>query len=162
VVTGRATLGAVPTQTTIIAEPFFDESGGHATRDPRSIRGRINKAWGLALRKRSAARLISNCSCCHRQRLNISLSEQHSFPLAECLSFPTIQISARSVLEQAVLDVASFQTRWAGMRDVHWLCFASVEGKKFRQNIQRMRADDLLAAVFPEQQACPKISRPRY
>jgi len=40
------------------------------------------------------------------------------------------------------------------MLGARWHCFVFAGGKKFRRKIQRMRADDLLAAVFPEALAC--------
>src|SRR5258708_8761015 len=84
--------------------------------------------------------------------LNISLSEQHSFPLADVFHFLHPN-SVRSVLEQAVLASPLFTTRWRwdAVRALALLRFRS--GKKVPPNIQRMRACDLLAAVFPEQQS---------
>ncbi len=156
VVTGRAILGAVPTQTTVIAERFFDESGGIQLVIHAPFGGRINKAWGLALRKRFCRSFNFELQAAATDNgLNISLSEQHSFPLADVFHFLHPN-SARSVLEQAVLASPLFTTRWrwdAG-RALALLRFRG--GKRVPPNIQRMRADDLLAAVFPEQQACPE------
>jgi ATP-dependent helicase Lhr and Lhr-like helicase len=156
VVAGRAILGAVPTQTTVIAERFFDESGGMQLVIHAPFGGRINKAWGLALRKRFCRSFNFELQAAATDNgLNISLSEQHSFPLADVFHFLHPN-SARSVLEQAVLASPLFTTRWrwdAG-RALALLRFRG--GKKVPPNIQRMRADDLLAAVFPEQQACPE------
>jgi ATP-dependent Lhr-like helicase len=154
IVTGRALLGAVPTLTTIIAERFFDESGGMQLVIHAPFGGRINKAWGLALRKRFCRSFNFELQAAATDNgLNISLSEQHSFPLADVFHFlhPS---SLRSVLEQAVLTSPLFTTRWrwdAG-RALALLRFRG--GKKVPPQIQRMRADDLLAAVFPEAQAC--------
>src|SRR5882762_7364837 len=160
VVTGRAILGAVPTQTTVIAERFFDESGGMQLVIHAPFGGRINKAWGLALRKRFCRSFNFELQAAATDNgLNISLSEQHSFPLADVFHFLHPN-SARSVLEQAVLTSPLFTTRWrwdAG-RALALLRFRG--GKKVPPNIQRMRADDLLAAVFPEQQACPENLAP--
>ena len=156
VVNGRAVLGAVPTQTTVIAERFFDESGGMQLVIHAPFGGRINKAWGLALRKRFCRSFNFELQAAATDNgLNISLSEQHSFPLADVFHFLHPN-SARSVLEQAALASPLFTTRWrwdAG-RALALLRFRG--GKKVPPNIQRMRADDLLAAVFPEQQACPE------
>src|SRR5438046_1344646 len=156
VLEGRAVLGDVPTQTTIIAERFFDESGGMQLVIHAPFGGRINKAWGLALRKRFCRSFNFELQAAATDNgLNISLSEQHSFPLADVFHFLHPN-SARSVLEQAVLTSPLFTTRWrwdAG-RALALLRFRG--GKKVPPNIQRMRADDLLAAVFPEQQACPE------
>jgi ATP-dependent Lhr-like helicase len=154
IVSGRALLGAVPTQTTIIAERFFDESGGMQLIIHAPFGGRINKAWGLALRKRFCRSFNFELQAAATDNgLNISLSEQHSFPLADVFHFLHPH-SLRSVLEQAVLTSPLFTTRWrwdAG-RALALLRFRG--GKKVPPPIQRMRADDLLAAVFPEAQAC--------
>src|SRR5208282_3254036 len=154
VVAGRSLLGAVPTQTTIIAERFFDESGGMQLLIHAPFGGRINKAWGLALRKRFCRSFNFELQAAATDNgLNVSLSEQHSFPLADVFHFLHPN-SLRSVLEQAVLTSPLFTTRWrwdAG-RALALLRFRG--GKKVPPQIQRMRADDLLAAVFPEAQAC--------
>jgi ATP-dependent helicase Lhr and Lhr-like helicase len=156
VLEGRAVLGAVPTRTTVIAERFFDESGGMQLVIHAPFGGRINKAWGLALRKRFCRSFNFELQAAATDNgLNISLSEQHSFPLADVFHFLHSN-SARAVLAQAVLASPYFTTRWrwdAG-RALALLRFRG--GKKVPPNIQRMRADDLLAAVFPEQQACPE------
>jgi ATP-dependent helicase Lhr and Lhr-like helicase len=154
VVAGRALLGAVPTQTTVIAERFFDESGGMQLIIHAPFGGRINKAWGLALRKRFCRSFNFELQAAATDNgLNISLSEQHSFPLADVFHFLHPN-SLRSVLEQAVLASPLFTARWrwdAG-RALALLRFRN--GKKVPPPIQRMRADDLLAAVFPEALAC--------
>jgi ATP-dependent Lhr-like helicase len=154
IVAGRSILGAVPTQTTVIAERFFDEGGGMQLVIHAPFGGRINKAWGLALRKRFCRSFNFELQAAATDNgLNISLAEQHSFPLADVFSFlhPS---SVGRVLEQAVLDSPLFTTRWrwdAG-RSLALLRFRN--GKKVPPQIQRMRADDLLASVFPEAQAC--------
>jgi ATP-dependent Lhr-like helicase len=154
ILAGRAILGAVPTQTTVIAERFFDEGGGMQLVIHAPVGGRINKAWGLALRKRFCRSFNFELQAAATDNgLNISLAEQHSFPLADVFNFlhPS---SVRHVLEQAVLDSPLFTTRWrwdAG-RSLALLRFRN--GKKIPPQIQRMHADDLLASVFPEAQAC--------
>src|SRR5579862_3508885 len=154
VVTGRATLGAVPTHTTVIAERFCDESGGMQLVIHAPFGARVNKAWGLALRKRFCRSFNFELQDAATDNgLNISLSEQHSFPLADVFHFLHPN-SAASVLEQAVLASPLFTTRWrwdAG-RALALLRFRG--GKKVPPPIQRMRSDDLLAAVFPQALAC--------
>jgi ATP-dependent Lhr-like helicase len=154
IVAGRALLGAVPMQTTVIAERFFDESGGMQLVIHAPFGARINKAWGLALRKRFCRSFNFELQAAATDNgLNISLSEQHSFPLADVFHFLHPN-SMRSVLEQAALGSPLFTARWrwdAG-RALALLRFRN--GKKVPPQIQRMRADDLLAAVFPEAQAC--------
>ena len=154
IVAGRAVLGAVPTLDTIIAERFFDEGGGMQLVIHAPFGGRINKAWGLALRKRFCRSFNFELQAAATDNgLNISLAEQHSFPLGDVFHFLHPN-SVREVLEQAVLDSPLFTTRWrwdAG-RALALLRFQG--GKKVAPQIQRMRADDLLASVFPEAQAC--------
>ena len=151
---GRTVLGAVPSQTTVIAERFFDESGGMQLVIHSPFGGRINKAWGLALRKRFCRSFNFELQAAATDNgLNISLAVQHSFPLADVFHFvhPT---SLKAVLEQAALASPLFTARWrwdAG-RALALLRFQG--GKRVPPNIQRMRADDLLAGVFPEALAC--------
>src|SRR5258705_660865 len=156
VVTGRAILGAVPTQTTVIAERFFDESGGMQLVIHAPFGGRINKAWGLALRKRFCRSFNFELQAAATDNgLNIALSERHSFPLADVFRF-LHSASVEQLLEQAVLDSPIFATRWrwAAGRALALLRFMG--GKKVPPPIQPMRADDLLAAVFPQALACPE------
>src|SRR5271170_594258 len=154
IVAGRALLGAVPTQTTIIAERFFDESGGMQLVIHAPFGGRINKAWGLALRKRFCRSFNFELQAAATDNgLNISLSEQHSFPLADVFHYLAAE-SVQPVLEQAVLAAPLFgvRWRWAAGRSLALLRFQG--GKKVPPQIQRMRSDDLLAGVFPEALAC--------
>lgn len=154
IVAGRTVLGAVPSQTTVVAERFFDESGGMQLIIHAPFGARINKAWGLALRKRFCRSFNFELQAAATDNgLNISLSEQHSFPLADVFHFLHPN-SLRSVLEQAVLASPLFTARWrwdAG-RALALLRFRN--GKKVPPPIQRMRSDDLLSAVFPEALAC--------
>jgi ATP-dependent Lhr-like helicase len=156
IVAGRAVLRAVPTQTTIVAERFFDEGGGMQLVIHAPFGGRINKAWGLALRKRFCRSFNFELQAAATDNgLNISLAEQHSFPLGDVFHFLHPN-SVREVLSQAVLDSPLFATRWkwdAG-RALALLRFQG--GKKVPPQIQRIRADDLLASVFPEASACPE------
>ena len=156
IITGRAVLRAVPTQATIVAERFFDEGGGMQLVIHAPFGGRINKAWGLALRKRFCRSFNFELQAAATDNgLNISLAEQHSFPLGDVFHYLHPN-SVREVLSQAVLDSPLFATRWkwdAG-RALALLRFQG--GKKVPPQIQRIRADDLLASVFPEASACPE------
>jgi len=154
VVAGRAVLRAVPTQHTIIAERFFDESGGMQLVIHAPFGARINKAWGLALRKRFCRSFNFELQAAATDNgLNISLSDQHSFPLGDVFHFLQ-SAGVEEILEQAVLTSPIFATRWrwAAGRALALLRF--MDGKKVPPQIQRMRSDDLLAAVFPEALAC--------
>src|SRR5437762_4330146 len=154
IIGGRAVLGAVPAQATVVAERFIDESGGMQLIIHAPFRARINNAWVMALRKRFCRSFNFELQAAATDNgLNISLSEQHSFPLADVFHFLHPN-SMRSILEQAVLASPLFTTRWrwdAG-RALALLRFRG--GKKIPPQIQRMRAEDLLAAVFPEALAC--------
>src|SRR5216683_5638817 len=148
VVAGRALLSAVPTQANVIAERFFDESGGMQLVIHAPFGARVNKAWALALRKRFCRSFNFELQAAATDNgLNISLSEQHSFPLADV--FHSLHPnSVQQLLEQAVLASPIFTTRWrwAAGRALALLRFMG--GKKVPPPIQRMRSDDLLAAVF--------------
>jgi len=151
---GRAVLGAVPTQTTIIAERFFDEGGGMQLVIHAPFGGRINKAWGLALRKRFCRSFNFELQAAATDNgLNIALAEQHSFPLADVFHFLQVE-TLQEILEQASLASPIFGTRWRwdASRALALLRFQS--GKKVPPQIQRMRSDDLLASVFPDVAAC--------
>ncbi|MGH9642202.1 MAG: hypothetical protein ACRD3Q_07220, partial [Terriglobales bacterium] len=154
VLEGRAVLGEVPTQTTIIAERFFDEGGGMQLVIHAPFGGRINKAWGLALRKRFCRGFNFELQAAATDNgLNIALAEQHSFPLADVFHFLHSETMA-PILEQAALASPIFGTRWRwdATRALALLRFQG--GKKVPPQIQRMRSDDLLASVFPDVAAC--------
>jgi len=151
---GRAVLGAVPTQETVIAERFFDEGGGMQLVIHAPFGGRINKAWGLALRKRFCRSFNFELQAAATDNgLNIALAEQHSFPLADVFHFLNAE-TVQPILEQAALASPIFGTRWRwdANRALALLRFQS--GKKVPPQIQRMRSDDLLASVFPNVAAC--------
>jgi ATP-dependent Lhr-like helicase len=154
ILAGRAMLGAVPTQNRIVAERFFDEAGGMQLIIHAPFGGRINKAWGLALRKKFCRSFNFELQAAATEEgLNISLGEQHSFPLADVFHFLAPE-SAAAVLEQAALVSPIFTTRWR-WDATRALALPRVRnGKKIPLQIQRMRADDLLAAVFPDAAAC--------
>jgi ATP-dependent Lhr-like helicase len=154
IVEGRAVLRAVPTQTTIVAERFFDESGGMQLVIHAPFGGRINKAWGLALRKRFCRSFNFELQAAATDNgLNISLSDQHSFPLADVFHF-LHAASVEPLLEQAVLTSPIFATRWRWVAGRSLALLRFMGGKKVPPPIQRMRSDDLLAAVFPQSLAC--------
>ena len=154
IVAGRALLGAVPTQTTVIAERFFDEGGGMQLVIHAPFGGRINKAWGLALRKRFCRSFNFELQAAATDDgLNISLAEQHSFPLADVFHFLHPN-SVGQVLEQAVLASPIFGTRWRWDATRSLMLQRFRGGKKVPLQIQRMRSDDLLASVFPDAAAC--------
>lgn len=154
IVTGRAVLGEVPTQQTIIAERFFDEGGGMQLVIHAPFGGRINKAWGLALRKRFCRSFNFELQAAATDNgLNIALAEQHSFPLSDVFHYLQPE-TVQEILEQAALASPIFATRWRwdANRSLALLRFQG--GKKVPPQIQRIRSDDLLASVFPDVAAC--------
>ena len=154
IVQGRALLGAVPTTTQIIAERFFDEGGGMQLIVHAPFGGRINRAWGLALRKKFCRSFNFELQAAATEDgLSIALAEQHSFPLGDVFYYLPIE-TVRHTLEQASLQSPIFATRWRwdAMRSLALLRFMG--GKKVPPYLQRMRSDDLLAAVFPGAAAC--------
>ena len=151
---GAGMLGALPTHKTIVAERFFDEGGGMQLVIHAPFGSRINRAWGLALRKRFCRSFNFELQAAATDNgINISLTEQHAFPLELVFEFVKPQ-TAREVLTQALLDAPMFTARWRwnASRALAILRFRG--GAKVPPPIQRMRADDLLASVFPDQVAC--------
>jgi ATP-dependent Lhr-like helicase len=156
IVNGRAVLGAVPTKTTIIAERFFDEGGGQQLILHAPFGGRINKAWGLALRKRFCRGFNFELQAAATDNgINISLAEQHSFPLADVFRFLT-QNTVRELLEQAAIPSPLFKNRWRWAAGRSLQLLRTSKGKRVAPQIQRMRSEDLLASVFPHASACPE------
>src|SRR6185437_5276594 len=154
VVAGRSVLGATPSVNTIIAERFFDEGGGMQLILHAPFGGRINKAWGLALRKRFCRGFNFELQAAATDNgLNICLAEQHSFPLSDVFHFLTTE-TVTELLEQASLASPIFKTRWRwdASRSLQLLRFQ--KGRKVAPQIQRIRSDDLLASVFPQAAAC--------
>jgi ATP-dependent Lhr-like helicase len=154
IVAGRAALGAVPSKTTIIAERFFDDGGGMQLILHAPFGGRINKAWGLALRKRFCRGFNFELQAAATDNgINISLAEQHSFPLSDVFQFLT-EHTAKELLEQASIASPIFKNRWrwAAGRSLQLLRFS--KGKRIAPQIQRTRSEDLMASVFPQAAAC--------
>ena len=154
IVAGRAVLGAVPSKTTIIAERFFDEGGGQQLILHAPFGGRINKAWGLALRKRFCRGFNFELQAAATDNgINISLAEQHSFPLADVFHFLT-EHTAKELLEQAAIAAPIFKTRWRWAANRSLQLLRMSKGKRIAPQIQRTRSEDLLASVFPQAAAC--------
>ncbi len=151
---GAAALGALPAVDTVVAERFFDEGGGMQLVLHSPLGARINRAWGLALRKRFCRSFNFELQAAATDNgIVISLSDQHSFPLELVFKFLSKE-TVEEVLTQAMLPAPMFEVRWRWdtSRALAVLRFAG--GRKVPPQIQRMRADDLLAAVFPDQAAC--------
>jgi ATP-dependent Lhr-like helicase len=150
----KAALGALPTRTTVIAERFFDEGGGMQLVVHAPFGGRINRAWGLALRKRFCRTFDFELQAAATDDgIVLSLGEQHSFPLENVFEMVR-PASLEADLTQAALAAPMFGTRWRWNATRALALLRHSGGKRVPMPIQRMRADDLLAAVFPAQLAC--------
>jgi ATP-dependent Lhr-like helicase len=151
---GANALGAAPSQDTVIAERFFDEGGGMQLVVHAPFGSRINKAWGLSLRKRFCRTFNFELQAAATDNgLVLSLSDQHSFPLEMVFSFLKPS-TVEHVLTQALLDSPMFGARWKWNASRALAVPRFSGGRKVPPPIQRMRSDDLLAAVFPDQAAC--------
>jgi ATP-dependent Lhr-like helicase len=151
---GRQALGVIPTQDTLVLERFFDEAGGMQLVLHAPFGSRINKAWGLALRKRFCRQFNFELQAAATdEALLLSLGPQHSFPLADVFRYlhPS---TVRDLLVQAILDAPVFQTRWRWNTTISLAVPRNRGGKKVPPQLQRMLADDLMAAAFPEAAAC--------
>jgi ATP-dependent Lhr-like helicase len=152
----RRALGALPTQQTIILERFFDESGGMQLVLHAPFGSRINKAWGLALRKRFCRQFNFELQAAATEdAVLLSLGPQHSFPLADVFRY-LHPATARDVLVQAMLAAPVFQTRWRWNTTISLAIPRNRGGRKVPPPLQRAMADDLMAAVFPDAAACPE------
>ncbi len=151
---GRRALGVIPTQDTLVLERFFDESGGMQLVLHAPFGSRINKAWCLALRKRFCRQFNFELQAAATEdALLLSLGPQHSFPLADVFRYLHPE-TTRDVLIQAFLDAPVFPTRWRWNTTISLAVPRSRGGRKVAPQLQRMLADDLMAAVFPDAAAC--------
>ncbi|HEY1628239.1 MAG TPA: hypothetical protein VGF52_00175, partial [Tepidisphaeraceae bacterium] len=153
---GKKILGTVPTQKRLVLERFFDESGGMQMVLHAPFGGKINRAWGLALRKRFCRGFgFELQAAANEEAIVISLGLQHSFPLADVFNYLN-PASVSEVLTQAVLDQPMFESRWRWNATRSLILERFQNGKPVPPQILRMRAADLLAQSFPAAVACPE------
>ncbi len=151
---GKRVLGIVPTGRRVIAERFFDESGGMQLVIHAPFGARLNRAWGMALRKQICRSFDFELQASATDDgLNFSFGPNLSFPLDEVFSYVKSN-TAESVLTQAVLQAPLFVTRWRWNATRAMAILRHTGGRKVPAPLLRMRSDDLLAAVFPAQVAC--------
>jgi ATP-dependent Lhr-like helicase len=149
-----AALGALPTRQRVVIERFFDESGGMQLVIHAPFGSRLNRAWGLALRKRFCRTFNFELQAAATEdAIVLSLSTSHSFPLAEVVRY-LHSATALDVLVQALLDAPLFGVRWRWNATTALALPRFRGGKKVAPQLQRMKSQDLLAAVFPDQVAC--------
>jgi ATP-dependent Lhr-like helicase len=147
-------LGALPTQDTLIAERFFDESGGMQLIIHAPFGSRVNRAWGLALRKRFCRQFNFELQAAATEdAVLLSLGPQHSFPLETVFKFLHPD-TVGDILVQALLDAPMFGTHWRWNASIALALPRSRGGRRVPPQIQRMEAEDLLAAAFPDAAAC--------
>src|SRR6185503_4220954 len=153
---GRQVLGGVPSQKCVILERFFDESGGMQLVVHAPFGSRINRAWGLALRKKFCVGFgFELQAAANEEAIVLSLGPQHSFELGEVFEYLQ-PATARDTLIQALLPAPMFETRWRWNAQRSLMLERSRNGKKVPAALLRMRADDLLAGAFPQVLACPE------
>jgi ATP-dependent Lhr-like helicase len=150
----HAAIGLVPTQRRVVFERFFDESGGMQLVIHAPFGARVNRAWGLALRKRFCRSFDFELQASADDNgIVLSLGPQHSFPIEDMFRMLAAH-NALALLTQALLAVPMFQTRWRWNATRSLAVLRQHGGKKVPPPLQRFRADDLLTAVFPAQTAC--------
>ena len=150
----RAALGALPTQQTLVFERFFDEAGGMQLVIHSPFGSRINRAWGLSLRKRFCRSFNFELQAAATEdTIVLSLTTAHSFELAEVARYLHSN-SVRALLVQALCAAPMFPVRWRWTATIALALPRFRGGKKVPAPLARMAAEDLLAAVFPDQVAC--------
>ncbi len=156
VAAGRNALGGVPTQKRVILERFFDESGGMQLVLHAPFGSKINRAWGLALRKKFCVGFgFELQAAANEEAIVLSLGPMHSFALEDVFDYLHPN-TAREVLVQALLAAPLFETRWRWNAQRSLMLERSRGGKKVPAPLLRMRANDLLAGAFPQVLACPE------
>jgi ATP-dependent helicase Lhr and Lhr-like helicase len=151
---GKAALGCLPTLDTVVFERFFDESGGMQLVIHSPFGSRVNRAWGLSLRKRFCRTFNFELQAAATEdHIVLSLTHAHSFELAEAARYLNSN-SVRHVLIQALCAAPMFEVRWRWDAGIALALPRFRGGKKIPPQIARMNAEDLLAAVFPDQVAC--------
>ena len=147
-------LGCLPTQDTVVFERFFDEAGGMQLVIHSPFGSRLNRAWGLALRKRFCRKFNFELQAAATEdNIVLSLTTAHSFELGDVARYLN-SASVRPVLTQALLDAPMFETRWRWVTGVALALPRFRGGRKVPPQLARMGAEDLIAAVFPDQIAC--------
>ncbi|HEY0801241.1 MAG TPA: DEAD/DEAH box helicase [Steroidobacteraceae bacterium] len=151
---GKAALSALPTLDTVVFERFFDESGGMQLVIHSPFGSRVNRAWGLSLRKRFCRTFNFELQAAATEdHIVLSLTHAHSFELAEAARYLHSN-SVRQILVQALCAAPMFEVRWRWDAGIALALPRFRGGKKIPPQIARMNAEDLLASVFPDQVAC--------
>src|SRR4051794_23769023 len=159
---GHAALGVLPTHDTIVLERFFDEAGGMQLVVHSPYGSRLNRAWGLALRKRFCRKFNFELQAAATEdNIVLSLTTAHSFDLSEVANY-LHPATVRDVLVQALLDAPMFMPRWRWAAGVALALPRFRGGRKVPPPLARMEAEDLITAIFPDQLACAEnLAGPR-
>ena len=151
---GKRALGVVPTTSRLALERFFDESGAMQLVLHAPFGSRVNRAWGLALRKKFCQRFNFELQAAATEEgVILSLGSVHSFPLSEVLRYLHPR-TVRETLTQAVLDSPIFETRWRWAATLALAVPRMRNGARVPAQLQRMYAEDLLQGAFPDATAC--------
>ena len=157
---GKRVLGVTPTKSRVVAERFFDESGGMQLVIHAPFGAQINRAWGMALRKKICRSFDFELQAVATDDgLNFSLGPGLSMPVEDIFTYLKAN-TIEDVLTQAILQAPIFGTRWRWNATRALAILRHTGGKKVPPPLQRMRSDDLLAAVFPAQVACQDNAPP--
>src|SRR5688572_20735709 len=150
----KIVLGVMPTQENLVLERFFDDSGSMQLVLHSPFGSRINRAWGLALRKRFCRKFNFELQAAATEdAIVLSLGPTHSFPLEDVFHYLNSK-TVRQLLCQALLDAPMWNIRWRWNVTRSLAVLRRRGGKKIPAQLQRMDADDLLTAIFPDQLAC--------
>ncbi len=150
----KAVLGIMPSQNNLVLERFFDDSGSMQLVVHSPFGSRLNRAWGLALRKRFCRKFNFELQAAATEdAVVLSLGPTHSFPLDEVFHYLNSR-SVRQLLCQALLDAPMWNIRWRWNVTRALAVLRRRGGKKIPAQLQRMDAEDLLTAIFPDQVAC--------
>ncbi len=150
----KISMNALPTQKNIVLERFFDETGDMHLVVHSSFGSRVNRAWGLALRKRFCRKFNFELQAAALEdSIILSLGATHSFPLEEVTTYLNSK-TVRRVLIQALLDAPMFETHWRWNATIALAIQRNRNGKRVPPQFQRNDAEDLVAQIFPDQLAC--------
>ena len=150
----KIVLGVMPSQENLVLERFFDDSGSMQLVLHAPFGSRINRAWGLALRKRFCRKFNFELQAAATEdAIVLSLGPTHSFPLDDVFHYLNSK-TVRKLLCQALLDAPMWNIRWRWNVTRSLAVLRRRGGKKIPPQLQRMDAEDLLTAIFPDQVAC--------
>ena len=150
----RASLGSLPTKGRLVIERFFDETGGMQLVIHSPHGGRLNRGLGLALRKRFCRTFDFELqAAANDDAVVLSLGPQHSFPLDDVPRMLD-PATVTDVLTQAIIVSPLFGVRWRWNLNRALTVLRFKGGRRNPPPIQRMEADDVMAAVFPGLAAC--------